>query len=96
MLEALCYRLDESQNGSTYTALIVVNSPCLEVCHTQSLDNMTSSVRMECFVTVVFAYILVEALASRHLSASFPQVPLTIFQPVCDGDVMILPSLIVP
>ena len=35
--------------------------------------------RMECFVTVFFAYILVGALACRHaMTASFQQVPLTI------------------
>ena len=33
--------------------------------------------RMECFVTVVFAHILVGALASRHvMTANFQQVPL--------------------
>ena len=41
------------------------------------LSATAEPARMECFVTVVFAHILVGALASRHMmTANLQQVPL--------------------
>lgn len=58
---------------------------------------MANPPRTECYVTVVFAYLLVGALASRHLTAANSQrVPFLALQSMCDGSAVTVSSLTLP